>query len=205
MSQHFIGVDLGGTKIAAAVLNLETGQITARKTVPTQGHEGPDALLKRIADLGRTLATEAGLSLEAIGGVGVGVPATVDSVAGITLVLPNLPGDWVRKPVVAILENHLNRPVYLINDARAFTLAEATLGAGHGAETVVGVTLGTGIGGGIAINGRLHFGIGTAGEVGHHTIDMDGAPDGTGNPGGWESLASGPAIASLGVKAVMQG
>src|SRR5688572_27775452 len=107
MSQYFIGVDLGGTKIAAAVLNLETGQITAHKTVPTQGHEGPDSVLKRMADLVSGLANEAALALEAIGGVGVGVPATVDSAAGVTLVLPNLPGDWVRKPVVAILEGHL--------------------------------------------------------------------------------------------------
>jgi len=105
--------------------------------------------------------------------------------------------------VVAILRKLLGCPVYLVNDARAFTLAEATIGAGKGAASCVGITLGTGIGGGIAINGRLCLGLtGSAGEFGHHTIDLYGTPDGSGNPGGWEGMASGPAIAAMGMKAV---
>jgi glucokinase len=107
---------------------------------------------------------------------------------------------------VAILRRLLGCPVYLINDARAFTLAEATIGAGKGTASCAGITLGTGIGGGIAINGRLYLGVtGSAGEFGHHTIDVYGTPDGTGNPGGWEAMASGPAIAAMGMKAVAQG
>jgi glucokinase len=144
--------------------------------------------------------------LAAIGGVGVGMPATFDLEKGQTLLLPNIPGDWWGKPVVSILQADLDRPVALVNDARSFTLAEATLGAGRGYECVFGLTLGTGIGGGIAINGKLHLGLsGSAGEVGHHSIDYQGVPDGSGNPGGWEAYASGPAIAAMGVKAVMQG
>jgi glucokinase len=203
---NVIGVDVGGTKIAAALLNTQTEAITGDVNVPTEAHQGTDAVLKRIADVVRQVSDRAGIPLHQIDGVGVGLPATMDVEKGITYLIPNLPGDWWGKPVADILRGHLDRPFGLINDARAFTLAEATLGAGRGAPSVVGITLGTGIGGGIVINGRLHLGLmGSAGEVGHHTIDMHGLPDGSGNPGGWEGLASGPAIAAMGVKAVMQG
>ena len=203
---HFIGIDLGGTKIAGAVYDAASHHIVHRSTVPTQAHEGPDAVLARIAGHARALTQGAGLELAAISGVGVGVPATFDWDTGTIWLIPNLPGDWLNKPAGAILGQHLNMPVHLINDARAFTLAEATLGAGKGYASVVGVTLGTGIGGGIVIDGRLYRGLtGAAGEFGHHTIDMHGLPDGSGNPGGWESLGSGPAIASIAAKFVMQG
>ena len=139
-------------------------------------------------------------------GVGVGVPSSFDTEAGIIWMMANLPGEWAGKPVVTDLRQRLACPVSLINDARAFTLAEATIGAGQGAKSCVGITLGTGIGGGIAINGELYLGlIGAAGEFGHHTIDLYGLPDGSGNPGGWEGMASGPAIAAMGIRAVTQG
>jgi len=202
----YIGIDLGGTKIAGAVWDGESLAVTAQKTIPTQAHLGPDAVIGLIADLVRELAAMVGLDVAAIPGVGVGVPATFDMEQGVIWLIPNLPGDWYNKPVVALLREMLGCPVYLVNDARAFTLAEATIGAGRGAASCVGVTLGTGIGGGIAINGRLYLGVtGTAGEFGHHSIDLYGAPDGSGNPGAWESLASGPAIAAMGMKAVAQG
>lgn len=203
---YTVGVDLGGTKIAALLLNTADGTISAQTVIPTEGKHGPDAVLDRIAQLVWQVCDKAGIPLDATDGVGVGVPATLDIPAGQTLLLPNIPGNWHRKPVVQLLQDKLKRPVGLINDARAFTLAEATLGAGRGAQTVVCFTLGTGIGGGIAINGRLHLGLtGSAGEFGHQSIDVNGLPDGSGTPGGLEGYASGPAIAAMGAKAVMQG
>jgi glucokinase len=200
----YIGIDLGGTKIAGAVWDSEVQAILRRKTIPTQASTGPDIVLMQIARLCRELAGEAGL--DGISGVGLGVPATFDAGEGVIHVMPNLPGEWYYKPVITILRKALGRPVYLVNDARAFTLAEATIGAGAGAASCVGITLGTGIGGGIAINGRLYLGLmGSAGEFGHHSIDLHGPPDGTGNPGGWEGLASGPAIAAMGMRLVAQG
>jgi glucokinase len=90
----------------------------------------------------------------------------------------------------------------LVNDARAFTLAEAMLGAGRGAETVVCFTVGTGIGGGIIFHGRLHLGFdGAAGELGHQTIEPDGPLCGCGNRGCLEALAGGYAISGMGVQA----
>ena len=201
-----IGVDLGGTKIAAAALDTHTNQLSGRITAPTQGHLGPDGVLARIADVVRDVCRDAGLSLETVTGVGLGVPGTLDFERGLMLVMANLPGEWYEKPIGPILAEHLGRPVWLVNDARAFSLAESTLGAGKGAPTVACFTLGTGIGGGIVIDGRLHLGLdGHAGEFGHHTIDVNGPVDGIGNRGGFEALASGPAIAAMGVRAVMQG
>jgi glucokinase len=194
-----IGIDLGGTKIAG--LALVNGSVLTRAVIPTEAHLGVDAVLQRIAGLARDLAGDRGIEA-----VGVGVPATVDYATGQVLIMPNLPGEWSGKAIPCLLGDILGVPVSIINDARAFTLAESTLGAGQGYPVVVGVTLGTGIGGGITVDGRLILGRdGSAGEVGHHTIDLHGAPDGTGTPGGWEGLASGPAIAAMGAKAVMQG
>ncbi len=202
----YIGIDLGGTKIAGAVWDADQQVVRAQKTMPTEANLGPDAVLGRIAGLVLELSRRVGLEAAHIPAVGVGVPATFDVDQGIIWLIPNLPGDWYGKPVAAQLRQLVGAPVFLINDARAFTLAEATIGAGKGAASCVGITLGTGIGGGIAINGRLYLGLsGAAGEFGHHSIDLYGAPDGSGNPGAWEGMASGPAIAAMGMKAVTQG
>ncbi|GAB4521761.1 MAG: ROK family protein [Anaerolineae bacterium] len=206
MGDKVIGIDLGGTKIAAVLLDATTETVIRKEVTPTQGHEGDDAVLMRIAEAVRRICIDADVSLADIRAVGVGLPATIDYDTGRTLLLPNIPGEWYGKPVLAILQAALGIPVWLINDARAFTLAEATLGAGRDASLVACFTLGTGIGGGIALNGQLLLGQeGSAGEFGHHTIDYNGLPDGSGTPGALESFASGPAIATMGIKAVMQG
>ena len=202
----YIGIDLGGTKIAAAALDVATGEIAGRTVVATEAHTGPPAVLRRMAMVVETVRASAGLRREAVGGIGVGVPGVTDMDAGRTLFLPNLPTAWRAVPVAAMLAEATGYPVALINDARAFILAEATWGAGRGARNVAGLTVGTGIGGGIVIEGRLYMGLdGTAGEVGHQTIDPDGPPCGCGNRGCLEAFASGPAIAALGVRAVLQG
>jgi len=205
-TQNFIGVDLGGTKIAASVVDVDSGAIMARQVIPTESQAGPDAVLGRMGALIRSVAREAGLAPRQIGAVGVGVPGPFDQATGQTIFLPNLAGMWRGVQVRDRLKRAIDRPIWLINDARAFVLAEATFGAGRGANTVVGLTIGTGIGGGIAIGGRLHLGIdGTAGEVGHMTIDPHGQPCGCGNRGCLETFASGPSIATLGMRAALMG
>jgi glucokinase len=110
---------------------------------------------------------------------------------------PNIPVRWEGTRVVDRLEAVVHVPVHLLNDARAFTLAELRLGAGRGAQTLVGMTLGTGVGGGVVIWGRLYLGRdGAAGEIGHQTIDPDGPFCNCGNRGCVEAFARADVIAA---------
>jgi glucokinase len=129
--------------------------------------------------------------------VGIGVPGLYDPATGTTRFLVNVPGAWAGRPVARPVGDALGLPAVLINDARAFGLAELRLGAGRGAASMVGLTLGTGVGGVIAIDGRVHQGHdGTAGEVGHQTIDPDGPWCGCGNRGCLEAYARADQIAA---------
>jgi len=130
----------------------------------------------------------------------------LDLEKGETLFLPNLYGTWPHVPLKATIEDKTNIPTTLINDVRSITLGEWTFGAGKGVDTIAVFAIGTGIGGGLVINGKLHMGIGgTGGELGHMVIDYNGPQCGCGNYGCLEAYASGPAIAMMGIKAVVQG
>ncbi|HJS18792.1 MAG TPA: ROK family protein [Anaerolineales bacterium] len=203
---HYIGIDLGGTNLRAAITDTETGQVFHQRTFPTLATEGQEAVIQRIVQLIRELTQAGGNSNGAIKGVGVGVPGTPDIDRGVIQFLPNLPGKWLNVPLQAIIEEQVQLPVALINDVRAITLGEWTFGAGRGVETAVCLAIGTGIGGGVIVNGEFHLGIGgTAGEFGHHVVEVDGLPCGCGGKGCLELYASGPAIAAMGVKEVMHG
>lgn len=199
---YVIGIDLGGTKIAAGLLDMQTKCIVSKKAISTQANLGPEAVIKRIAEI----CVDLKKNDITIQGIGLGIPGTIDYQNNLTLALHNLPGEWVERPVAAQLTEYVQVPVSLIVDAHAFALAEANLGAGQGGGTVACFTLGTGIGGGIIIDNELHLGVnGFAAFFGHQTIDVNGLPDGSGTPGALEGFASGPAIASLGMKYVQQG
>lgn len=192
-SRH-LGIDLGGTNIKWAVVENDAGGWRAhdRDQVATPDAKGPDAVVQRLAAVG----------LEAIGrspgvtSVGIGVPGLYDAATGTTRFLVNLPG-WAGTPVAGPVGEALGLPAFLINDARAFGIAELRLGAGRGASSMVGLTLGTGIGGVIAVDGRVHQGHdGTAGEIGHQTIEPDGPWCGCGNRGCLEAFARADQIAA---------
>jgi len=189
-----LGLDLGGTNIKWAVVEHadETWNALDRGQVPTPAENGPDAVVKALADTG--LAAIA--AWPGVGSVGIGVPGLYDPATGATRFLVNVPGEWDGRPVAGPVSAALGRPAFLVNDARAFGLAELRLGAGRGASSMVGLTLGTGVGGVIAIDGRVHQGHdGTAGEVGHQTIDPDGPWCGCGNRGCLEAYARADQIA----------
>jgi glucokinase len=138
--------------------------------------------------------------------VGVGVPGTPDIEGGVISFLTNLPGRWRGVPLQKLLEDGTGLPSAMINDVRAITLGEYVFGAGKGSHTMACFAIGTGIGGGVVINGQFHLGIGgTAGEFGHMVVEKDGLPCGCGGRGCLELYTSGPAIASMGVREVMQG
>jgi glucokinase len=202
----YIGVDLGGTNLRAAIVDTDTGTVCQERKCPTLAAEGPQAVTQRIVQLVRELARDADCLPGTIKGVGIGVAGTPDIDTGVIQILPNLPGDWANLPLQAILQHEVRLPVALINDVRAMTLGEWTFGAGRGVDTLICLAIGTGIGGGVVVNGQFHLGIGgTAGEFGHQVVELDGMPCGCGGKGCLELYASGSAIAAMGVKEVMHG
>jgi glucokinase len=204
--KKYIGCDLGGTNLRAAIVDVENGAILQQLSIPTLAREGHDAVMKRMADLYLQLIQSEGMKKEDIGGVGIGVPGVLDLEKGETLFLPNLPGTWPHVPLQATIEKLTGLPTRLLNDVRAITNGEWRFGAGRGVDTVAVFAIGTGIGGGLVINGQLHLGIGgTGGELGHTIIDFNGPKCGCGSYGCLEAYASGPAIAAMGMKAVSQG
>lgn len=204
--KKFIGIDLGGTNIKAGIVDLDAGEVIASQSIPTVAREGHDAVMRRMSDLALHVASENHFRLDEIGGIGIGLPGLLDLEKGTTVFLPNLPGRWPDIPVRETIACQTGLPVSILNDARAITFGEWKFGAGRGVDTIACFTIGTGVGGGIVVNGQLHMGIGgTAGELGHQTIDYNGPRCGCGNCGCLEAFASGPAIAALGLKAVVQG
>ncbi len=203
MTEIFAAVDLGGTTISGALANAE-GQIVCQRQVPTDAHEGPADVLRRIVELVQSLADQAKQQPAALG---VGVPGLVDVRTGVTKFFPNLPTQWREVPAGDVLSDQLQCPVRLLNDVRTATLGELTYGHGQGKKiSMVFFALGTGVGGGVAIDGELRLGpLGAAGELGHQTILANGPLCGCGNRGCLETLASGPAIAAEGVRLLKTG
>ena len=181
----YVGVDLGGTKIAAAIVS-ENGDIIKRVNMPTKATEGPDAVVN-----GVITACESLLEDETIvpTSIGIGVPGQVRDDIGMVVFTPNLPlkGVYMTKE----LNKKYDCPVRLGNDANCAALGEVVSGGAKGSKDVVMITLGTGLGGGIIIGGKLHTGLsGAAGELGHMVIIAGGRECGCGRRGCWEAYAS---------------
>jgi len=199
VTRRYLGIDVGGTNSKLAVLEVAGDRrvLLATATIST-GTGDPAEVIGRLADAGARLVAEHG----PVAAAGAGVPGLFDEASGRIVLFPNLPPAWTGAPFGEPLAERLGLPVALINDARAFTLAESRMGAAAGCPTVVCLTLGTGVGGGVVIDGRLRFGpSGRAGELGHQVIDVDGPPCGCGNRGCVEAFAAGAALCRLGGQA----
>ena len=204
MTRIVLAIDIGGTKLAAGVVDAG-GIILARGEVPTVAVEGPDRVLDRIVRLAKDVLGASGIPADLIQRIGIGCAGPVDRQAGLILNPPNLPG-WVRVPLVERIEKGLGRPAVLENDANAAALGEFRYGAGKGAGSLVYLTVSTGIGSGIILGGQLWRGVKDgAGEVGHMTLLPDGPLCGCGNRGCLEALASGPSIARRAREALVAG
>jgi glucokinase len=194
-----LGLDLGATNLKWAVVThaeatwttVATGQVATRVVAD------PDAVpASVVAQLGEVAATAVAAHGPLLS-VGIGVPGLYDPASGRTRFLVNVPGPWAGHAVAGPVGDAVGLPAFLINDARAFGLAELNLGAGRGAASMIGLTLGTGVGGVFAIDGRVHEGHdGTAGEIGHQTIDPDGPWCHCGNRGCLEAFARADQIAA---------
>ncbi len=187
-----IGIDIGGTKIAAGLVDTE-GRIRVRRETPTEPGEGPAAVIARTAELVRAFDGEVGESL----GVGVGVAGLVRARDGVVAQAPNL--RWEDVALGPELSAALGgRAVRLDNDANAAAVGEVWAGAARGRAHVIVITLGTGVGGGLILDGSVYRGARSVGaELGHITVDPDGPVCGCGNPGCLEALASGTAVGRI--------
>ncbi len=201
-----IGCDLGGTNLRAGLVDTSTGQVLHLLSVPTLAREGHDAVIERMIGLLLSIMDQGNINGSQIAGVGIGVPGVLNPSEGLVLFLPNLYDGWRNVPLCNILGGSLGVPVHIINDVRSITMGEWKFGAGKGASTMICFAVGTGIGGGVVVNNQLIMGFnGTVGELGHTMIDPDGPACGCGNHGCLEAYASGPAIAAMGIKSVIQG
>jgi glucokinase len=192
-ADHFLGVDLGGTKILTGVFKNSLECIASSK-LSTKSQRGVEEVIERIARCVQDAVDEADLSIKNVAGVGIGAPGAVDFATGSVIFAPNLDG-WKNISLKKELEKALDVPVFVENDCNI-----AALGV-HAAELkgkpkhMVGIFVGTGIGGGLILNGELFSGFNhTAGEIGHMVLEINGPKCGCGNKGCFEALASRTAI-----------
>ena len=185
-----IGIDLGGTKIEAIIID-DQFQVIDRKRIPTLRDEGYDAIINRIIDLSKEMIGIGDID----GPIGICTPGTIEATTG--LLKNSNTVCLIGKPIQQDMEDALGIPVLMENDANCFALAEATIGAAKKYDVVFGVILGTGCGAGIVMNKKIHRGANAiAGEWGHHTLYPDGRSCYCGNQGCTESYISGTALES---------
>ena len=204
-NEKVLAADIGGSKILTAVFS-DDGEIMSRKTAPTKAGEGVEAVINRLCEAIGNHLEENNLKATDLSGIGIACAGGVNPESGVVVTpSPNLPG-WYNVPLGEIIEKRFGVSACVLNDASAATLGEQRSGAGIDVENLVLVALGTGIGGGIIIDGKLYQGAaGSAGEIGHMTVDENGPDCDCGNTGCLEVLASGKAIAREAVKRIENG
>ena len=166
----YLGIDLGGTNVAAAVVDQE-GAILGKVSLPTP--RGVEAVADQMPPASRAAAEAAELSMDEIASVGIGSPGAIDPETGVVKYWSNL--DFRDVPLAEMMTKRLGKEIYLENDANAAALGEYAAGAGKGSQSLVLVTLGTGVGSGAVLNGKLYTGFNYAGmEAGHMVIETGG-------------------------------
>jgi len=202
MMAFTIGVDLGGTNLRIAAVAPD-GTFLERINLDTEVKEGRERVVADMCDA--VAEIEQRLAGAQMVGIGIGVPGIINLANGMIRQSPNLPG-WSGFPVRDDIERRLRTPVMLENDANAAALGEKWVGAGREVSGLCMLTVGTGIGGGLILNGRIWHGMdGMAGELGHMTIDPNGALCGCGNLGCIEAYAAAGAITRMATAAIRVG
>jgi glucokinase len=197
-----VGVDMGGTKILASVINVVGGIISQSKTA-TRADKGASEVIDRIVRCIRKAIGLAGLETSQIRAIGIGAPGPLDPETGVVIFAPNL--GWSNVPLKSELEARMGISTFVDNDVNLCALGESAFGVGQGVKSVVGIFVGTGIGGGIILDGKLFHGASkTAGEVGHIIVKSNGPRCGCGNLGCLEAVASRTAITRQLRKAILK-
>ena len=187
---YYIGIDLGGTNIAAGIVD-ENYKILKKGSTPTDAKKDPDSITADIAGLCKKLVAEMGITMEDVASIGIATPGSANCETGEILYANNLP--FSHYPMQEKLSEMLgtSKRVYIENDANAAALAESVAGAAKGSKYSVMITLGTGVGGGIILDGQVYSGFNFAGaELGHMVIVKDGRECTCGRKGCWETYSS---------------
>ncbi|GAA0737466.1 ROK family protein [Clostridium oceanicum] len=195
--KYVIGVDLGGTKIYTALVDLE-GNIIKENTIKTEAHKGDIEVLNKIMKTIDSVLEN--VNLDEVKAIGIGSPGPLDVKKGIIVSSSNLPFENFN--LVKPIKDKYKLPTFLDNDANAATLAEFMFGSGKGTENMIFITASTGIGAGAILNGKIYRGnTSNALELGHTIVMKDGPRCGCGNNGCAESLGSGTAIMKKAIEA----
>lgn len=193
---YYLGIDLGGTNIAAGIVN-DKYEIIKKKSTPTLANRDGKLIIKDMAELCRSLIAECGLTVDDIEYAGIATPGTANSETGVVEYANNLP--FKKFPIADLLKEYLGvKKVFIENDANAAAKAEAIAGAAKGAKYSVMITLGTGLGGGIVLDGKVYSGFNFAGaELGHIVIEKDGKQCTCGRRGCWETYSSATGLTNM--------
>lgn len=200
------GIDVGGTKCAVILGEVENGGtpvIIDKTIIATKDYPDPYQMIGRMQqDLAGLLARHR-LEANEIASIGISCGGPLDSVKGVVLSPPNLPG-WDEVPIVKLFEDKFGVSAAIQNDANACALVEWMIGSGRGTKNMIFLTFGTGMGSGLILNGQLYAGTNDlGGEVGHMRLAPDG-PVGFGKAGSFEGFCSGGGIAQLAKKLVSE-
>ncbi|HEY1401202.1 MAG TPA: ROK family protein [Terriglobales bacterium] len=202
MNDFSIGVDLGGTNLRIAAVDVN-GHLVEKVTLGTKVSLGRDHVINDMCDAIQHLSEKYKNSAKMLG-IGIGVPGIIDMQTGLLRESPNLPG-WADYPVQAEIERRLNTVVILENDANVAAFGEKWLGAAKEHDDMAMLTLGTGVGGGLVLGGKIWHGMnGMAGEFGHTTVEPEGHPCGCGNRGCLEQYASATAVVRMAREAIAE-
>jgi len=196
---YYIGIDLGGTNIAAGIVD-GNGTIIKKGSVPTGRSRASEEIVEDMCTLVKNLVSEAGIEEAEIHSIGIGSPGTPDRKNGIIIYNNNL--GFRNVPIRKLIQKHFNLPVYLENDANCAAIAESVAGAAKDEPYAVVITIGTGIGGGVIIGNKLYTGFnGAGGELGHVVLHMNGEECTCGRKGCWEAYSSATALIRQTVRA----
>ena len=195
----YVGIDLGGTSIKAGLVD-EQGKILCKATCPTLVERGARPVVDDMAKLSLEVIEKGGYTLDDVKAIGIGLPGIQDPRTGIVPFCTNL--YWHEVPVIVWMQETINKPIYIGNDATVAGLAESVAGVSAGIENSVFLTLGTGVGGGIVLGGKVYSGTnGVGSELGHMITVIDGELCTCGNRGCWERYASATALIRMGREA----
>ena len=195
----YVGIDLGGTSIKAGLVD-EQGKILCKATCPTLVERGARPVVDDMAKLSLEVIEKGGYTLDDVKAIGIGIPGICDPKTEIVPFCTNL--YWHEVPVIEWMQETINKPIYIGNDATVAGLAESVAGVSAGIENSVFLTLGTGVGGGIVLGGKVYSGTnGVGSELGHMITVIDGELCTCGNRGCWERYASATALIRMGREA----